>query len=83
MSETPPCPRCSFPYEPGAAERYWEARWRDEKASNDALVKALEQIADGTRDEVYPLRAMGRDQMRETARDALRAVVGSPTGERT
>lgn len=23
------------------AERYWEARWRDEKAHNDALVEAL------------------------------------------
>jgi len=23
------------------AERYWEARWRDEKAHNDALMEAL------------------------------------------
>jgi len=31
-AERPPCPRCSAPYKPGAAERYWEARWRDEAA---------------------------------------------------
>jgi len=43
-TERPPCPRCSFPYEPGAAERYWEARWRDEKAENDRL-RAVPQEA--------------------------------------
>lgn len=26
------------------AERYWEARWRDEKAINDALIAALRRI---------------------------------------
>jgi hypothetical protein len=48
-----PCPLChpagsypaaSAPF--GGAERYWEGRWRDERAHNDALVKALEQIRD-------------------------------------
>lgn len=31
------------------SERYWEARWRDEKATNDALVKALEGSRDAIR----------------------------------
>jgi len=45
MSEDrPPCPRCSFPYTPGAAERYWEARWRDEKAENERLQSALRAV---------------------------------------
>lgn len=44
--ERPPCPRCSFPYEPGSAERYWEARWRDEKAENDRLRGAAQPSAD-------------------------------------
>jgi hypothetical protein len=43
------------------------------------LVKALQQIADGTTDEFYPFRAMGHDQMKQVARDALRALVkGAP-----
>jgi hypothetical protein len=30
----------------GGAERYWEGRWRDEKAENERLRAALETIAD-------------------------------------
>lgn len=42
----PPCPRCSFPYEPGAAERYWEARWRDA----DAELQRLSAVTASTHD---------------------------------
>lgn len=40
----------------------------------DALVKALEQIAEGTTDENYPFRAIGRDQMKQIARAALDTI---------
>jgi len=36
-NERPPCPKCHAPYHLEGAERYWEARWRDEKAENDRL----------------------------------------------
>lgn len=42
MTDIAPCPRCHYGAGPQGAERYWEARWRDEKANNDALVKALQ-----------------------------------------
>ena len=42
--------------------------------SHDALVKALEQIAEGTTDENYPFRAIGRDQMKQIARAALDTI---------
>jgi hypothetical protein len=40
-------------------------------AEDRPLVRALEQIAEGTTDETFPLRAMGRDQMQDLARSAL------------
>ena len=30
----------------GKAERYWEGRWRDEKAENDRLIAAFKRIED-------------------------------------
>ena len=36
-ADIPPCPVCHNPYRLEGAERYWEARWRDEKAENDRL----------------------------------------------
>jgi hypothetical protein len=37
IAATPPCPRCGYNAGPQGAERYWEARWRDEKAENERL----------------------------------------------
>lgn len=39
--EQPPCPRCSFPYDLGGAERYWEGRWRDEASENAKLRQGI------------------------------------------
>jgi len=36
------CPRCNDTGE----QRYWEGRWRDEKAENEKLLARLKQIAD-------------------------------------
>lgn len=44
--ERPPCPKCHAPYHLEGAERYWEARWRDEKAENERLRKALQYVLD-------------------------------------
>jgi hypothetical protein len=38
---TTPCPRCHDTGE----QRYWEGRWRDEKAENERLQKKLEREA--------------------------------------
>lgn len=43
-----PCPRCHYNAGPQGAERYWEARWRDEKAENERLAGALFRIVDWT-----------------------------------
>lgn len=55
-----PCPRCHYNAGPEGAERYWEARWRDEKAENERLqrladerldsatIEACAKIAEGT-----------------------------------
>ena len=51
------------------------------KIRNDALAAALQCIAAGTADEHPPFRAMGRDQMAEVARDALRALVSTTAPE--
>lgn len=58
---------------PFSSDRYWESRWRDEKATNDALVAAIKGLYDwydsdgsvGAASEVF-----------ERHRDALRGAVG-------
>lgn len=42
--DTAPCPRCHYNAGPEGAERYWEARWRDEKAENDRLASLVESM---------------------------------------
>ncbi len=44
--DTAPCPRCHYNAGPEGAERYWEARWRDEKAENDRLASLVEGLPD-------------------------------------
>ncbi|HMH95867.1 MAG TPA: hypothetical protein VK577_04720 [Bradyrhizobium sp.] len=44
-ADIPPCPKCHAPYHLEGAERYWEARWRDEKAENDRLRAAANACA--------------------------------------
>ncbi len=39
--------------------RYWEGRYKDEKAENERLRAALEKIADDTEDECSPFRSLG------------------------
>ena len=50
--ERPPCPKCHAPYHLEGAERYWEARWRDERVENDQLRKVLEEINADVRPEL-------------------------------
>ena len=47
-----PCPRCHYNAGPEGAERYWEARWRDEKAENERL----QHLADERAKELATLR---------------------------
>jgi uncharacterized protein (DUF2236 family) len=73
MRDRPPCPRCSAPYEPSAAERYWEARWRDEKAENDRLRNGLKAI-------VNLKNPMPRAAVREACAELLNQTLSN--GER-
>jgi len=43
--ERPPCPKCHAPYLLKGAERYWEARWRDERASADEVLGYAQRLA--------------------------------------
>ena len=59
----------------GAAERDANAALIVKAVNNhDALVKALEMIASGTKDWEYPFRAMPELEMRKIAAEALRAL---------
>jgi hypothetical protein len=42
--DIPPCPKCHAPYHLEGAERYWEARWRDEKAENERIRAAAPAV---------------------------------------
>lgn len=52
-----PCPRCHYNAGPEGAERYWEARWRDEKAENERL----QRLADERAKELATLRGEPED----------------------
>jgi hypothetical protein len=48
--------------------------------NHDALVKAMEKIAEGTEDEAPPFRSLPRGEMQRIARDALADLVGAAAG---
>ena len=77
--ERPPCPKCHAPYHLEGAERYWEARWRDEKKENERLRRKLEEIHDITQDTTLNVECWQKLQNIEaTATSALSLQGGKP-----